>query len=717
VQYGQGPEAPEVSVVVPLYGRIDLVEHQLAQFGSDPEFQRVDLIYVLDSPDLAENLRASAGDLLDIYGVPFRVAFLPRNVGFATANNVGASLGQASLLLLCNSDVFPREPGWLSRMAEFYRSTPSIGALGPRLLFEDESIQHAGMYFRKLDEPGLWENMHYHKGLHRSTPAANVTRRVPAVTAACLMIDHELFRSVGGLRSIYIQGDYEDSDLCLRLHDAGYENWYFADAELYHLEGQSYPSPLRASAGRYNCWLHSHLWGDRIDALMNAPLHVQPRLRVPPPHPDDGAAVEIQRVELRMSDADAMAAAELELPVPGARNDLHCLGVKGWIQGRSCRAFAVEAVARGQAFRRFGARPLSGPPAGDGGSPRQLDGFEASLSTVGLPLAFDVTLRAHLQDGTWTDFAVIRGRRRTVTSLETPHRSPVLITTCGRTGSSLLVRLLAEHPAVVTWRPSEYEPRVASYWALVLGTLSEPSSYLQSLAMRRTDARWWLGNGPSPLVDVPDSSIRDLLGMGNVEALGNFCRGRVDAFYERVATLQERSQSRWFVEKCSSDYWTRAFLFELYPDAREIVLVRDFRDVICSMFAFEQRGHRGAFGRNLVASDEEFVARIGAAAGELLAAYRERAGESLLLRYEDLIRSPDEALREVLGYLGLETDPETIRRMLDLAGEAPRPDLREHMTSSSVAASIGRWRQDLDARMQEACRAAFERILPEFGYS
>jgi GT2 family glycosyltransferase len=91
---------------------------------------------------------------------------------------------------------------------------------------------------------------------------------VPAVTAACMMIDAGLYRELGGLRGKYIQGDYEDSDLCLRLFERGRRNWYLPSVELYHLEGQSYPSQTRELTGNYNRWLHTHTWHIEIASLM-----------------------------------------------------------------------------------------------------------------------------------------------------------------------------------------------------------------------------------------------------------------------------------------------------------------------------------------------------------------------------------------------------------------------------------------------------------------
>jgi len=240
--FGQEPPDPAVSIVVPLYGRIDLMEHQVVQFAGDPDLRRAELIYVLDSPELKEELVAKAERLFRLYGVPYRILILSENAGFSLANNIAASCARGQLLLLLNSDVLPKERGWLSRMVAFYESLEEPGAVGPMLLYEDDSLQHAGLYFERPTEARTWTNEHYFKGLHSELPAANVARQVPAVTAACLMVDADLFHAVGGLSGGYVQGDYEDSDLCMRLWKAGRKNWYLPQVRLYHLEAHSYPS-------------------------------------------------------------------------------------------------------------------------------------------------------------------------------------------------------------------------------------------------------------------------------------------------------------------------------------------------------------------------------------------------------------------------------------------------------------------------------------------
>jgi GT2 family glycosyltransferase len=263
-QFGEPFDNPDVTIIVPLYKRTDFLEHQLAQFVHDPEIFKADLIYVLDSPELGDELVEASLRAWRLYNVPFRVARLNQNAGFSMANNEAAKLRRGRLLLLLNSDVLPKQPGWLGSMVRFHDANPRMGALGVKLLYEDESLQHAGLYFDREPGSDVWNNEHFFKGLHSSLAAANVARTVPSVTAACLMIEGDLFDKLGGFKGTYVQGDFEDSDLCLRLVEAGREIWYLPDVELYHLEGQSYPSLTRRYNSEFNKWLHSEQWAELI---------------------------------------------------------------------------------------------------------------------------------------------------------------------------------------------------------------------------------------------------------------------------------------------------------------------------------------------------------------------------------------------------------------------------------------------------------------------
>src|SRR5690606_22723043 len=138
------------------------------------------------------------------------------NGGYAVASNAGATAASADLLLMLNSDVIPEQPGWLSAAVRQLRQDQQVGALGVKLLHADGALQHAGMYFEN-GPFGWWINRHFYTGLPNRIAAADALCDVPAVTGACLFVPRSAFEAVGGFTTDYVVGDFEDSDLCLKL--------------------------------------------------------------------------------------------------------------------------------------------------------------------------------------------------------------------------------------------------------------------------------------------------------------------------------------------------------------------------------------------------------------------------------------------------------------------------------------------------------------------
>ena len=109
--FGPIPSEPRLSIIVPIYGRWDFIEYQLALFAGDPEMREHELLYMIDDPRIFEAVLLYARNIQPMFDVPFRVLYGHDNFGFAGANNAGASVARGELLLLLNSDVVPKEPG------------------------------------------------------------------------------------------------------------------------------------------------------------------------------------------------------------------------------------------------------------------------------------------------------------------------------------------------------------------------------------------------------------------------------------------------------------------------------------------------------------------------------------------------------------------------------------------------------------------------------
>ncbi len=152
-------------------------------------------------------------------------------------NNRAAAEARGGLLVFVNNDVVAHRADWLRRMAE-EALRPEIGAVGAKLLDVRERIQHGGIV---LGTGGLVTHAHRHfPGTAPGYLASlRATHRVSAVTAACLAVEAEKFRAVGGFDEAAFAVDFNDVDLCLRLDAAGYRTLMVPGAVLYHHEAAS----------------------------------------------------------------------------------------------------------------------------------------------------------------------------------------------------------------------------------------------------------------------------------------------------------------------------------------------------------------------------------------------------------------------------------------------------------------------------------------------
>jgi hypothetical protein len=290
------------------------------------------------------------------------------------------------------------------------------------------------------------------------------------------------------------------------------------------------------------------------------------------------------------------------------------------------------------------------------------------------------------------------------------------VTSLGRTGSTLLTALLGAHPRACAYQPFEFEPRAGSYWIDVLLTLTDPVSYLSQLdPVGNVEAEgWWLGRDGQPAGRMPtrtgERSIGDWLSSEAVGSLAALCQQRIGAVYDRVAATGD-GHPEVFVEKYVPGH-APSLVRELYPDSREVFLVRDFRDMVASIFAYTATRAPGRLGRSLAVSDEDYViSQVRNSVLRLVRNWERRAERSHLVRYEDLVSSPRDTLRDALSYLELEADDVTIDAMLSSVD-----DHAWHRTAESPDHSVGRWRRDLAPELVTVCEEALGFAYEMFGY-
>ena len=402
--------------------------------------------------------------------------------------------------------------------------------------------------------------------------------------------------------------------------------------------------------------------------------------------------------------ASANTAKAHDLASPARRSASATYGffVEGWADERSTtvevvdkfRVYRVVGVARPGDAPGPGARPL--PPTVPAGSGR----FSAYVTVVGLPPEFTLYVRAVSATRECFHVATVEGRRRGLALDEGDGVRPLIVTTIGRSGSTLLMRLLGEHPEIVVEPTFPYEFAPAQYWSRALIALSDRTEgEIRPTALPSASTFHRLG----------DRAARE-----HVERSARLCRDQIRASYEDVRERAGKQAATLFAEKQTAgpEQWV---LRDLFPTSKEVFLVRDFRDVVSSIVAFDSKRGYSGFGRRPGEPVAEYLLRLGSSADQLVDAWQQRRSSALLVRYEDLLRDPASVLRTLFQYAEVDSRSDVVDRV---AATVTARDARvqAHATTEEASQSIGRFARDLAPELAELCRYRYSLFLDEFGY-
>ncbi len=165
-----------------------------------------------------------------------QVVHWKKGFNFSAINNFGLTFAKGEYILLLNNDVEVITPDLFEGMLG-YCMREEVGIVGVKLLYDDDTIQHAGVL---LGAGGL--ATHSFKGKADTDPCymcrAITTQDVSAVTAACLMVKRSVYEEVGGLDEDF-EVAFNDVDFCLKVRKAGYLIVYNAQVKLHHYESKS----------------------------------------------------------------------------------------------------------------------------------------------------------------------------------------------------------------------------------------------------------------------------------------------------------------------------------------------------------------------------------------------------------------------------------------------------------------------------------------------
>jgi hypothetical protein len=441
------------------------------------------------------------------------------------------------------------------------------------------------------------------------------------------------------------------------------------------------------------------------------------------------AIYEVRDISLLPERSERLHGFEIESPAVGSSYDHYVLHMIGWAAGRDSPAVFVEVFHNDRLLRTVPVRGPNADVAAARGFPDETECvFHAILALIGLGLEARLSLRVVLGDDSRVPVGSIAVRRQAVRAGYEPRIQPLIVTTLGRSGSTWLMQMLASHPQVVVFRRFPYESTPAKYWLHALRVLSEPVNLVESAHPNTFDDPWWVGNNPYHDDRVYEQDrLEAWFARSHVESMAASTQRTIDDWYTTLARTQAQPDVSYFAEKHVWPNYLPDLIWELYPRAKEVFLVRDFRDMASSIMAFDEKRGFAGFGRPEHSSDEEYVrGEMQRMVADLQRSWQARSDRAHLVRYEDLVLEPSETLTSMLDYLELDSSPGTVNEVLARGSEEvltlpgfsyEASEIAAHRTLSDPKATVGRWRSEGDGSLPALAEEVFGEALREFGYT
>ena len=254
--------APKVSIIIPMRDRHRLLRRCVESVQGKTTYPNYEIVIVDNQTEEPASLDYLAA--LVASGVA-RVLRYDHQFNYSALNNWAVGQVDGDVIALLNNDTEVISPNWLTEMTS-HAVRPEVGAVGAKLYYPDETIQHAGVITGLGGVAG-----HSHKHCQRHDPGyfrrLFLTQNFSAVTGACLVVRRDNFLRVGGFDSENLAIAFSDVDFCLKLTELGLRNVWTPYAQLYHHESVSRgpeSSPEKARRFQQEIGWMKKRWGDRL---------------------------------------------------------------------------------------------------------------------------------------------------------------------------------------------------------------------------------------------------------------------------------------------------------------------------------------------------------------------------------------------------------------------------------------------------------------------
>ncbi|MEW9572824.1 glycosyltransferase [Rhodanobacter sp. Si-c] len=227
----QHQRQPPVSIIIPTRDQLPMLNGLIDSLLAKTSYKNYELLIV--DNDSREPAACAYLDGIERLGNPqLRVLRWPHPFNYSAINNFAAAQARGEYLILLNNDTAVLQADWIETLLN-HAQRPEVGIVGAKLHYPDGRIQHAGVILGlrgPADHLYIGDAMDASGYMHRLQVDQNYT----IVTAACLMIRKSVYEEVGGLDEQDFKVSYNDVDLCLKVHKAGYLTVWTPYARLMH---------------------------------------------------------------------------------------------------------------------------------------------------------------------------------------------------------------------------------------------------------------------------------------------------------------------------------------------------------------------------------------------------------------------------------------------------------------------------------------------------
>ena len=223
---------PLISIIIPNKDEKESLEACLKSIWEKTTYKNYEIIVVENNSTSDEIFRYYK----EISKKGVRLLRWKKEFNYSAINNFGAAHAKGEFLLFLNNDVTVITPDWLTELAGLCQRK-EVGAAGVKLLYPDNTIQHAGCV---IGIGGIAGHMFVDMPANRTgyLHKASLLQDMSAVTAACMIVKKQVFDQVGGFTE-ELAVAFNDVDLCLKINKAGSLVVYDPYVQLYHMESKT----------------------------------------------------------------------------------------------------------------------------------------------------------------------------------------------------------------------------------------------------------------------------------------------------------------------------------------------------------------------------------------------------------------------------------------------------------------------------------------------